>query len=128
MPGVQVQLFLFAPLAKEEDKFRTNINVMIQDLAGQNIGLEQYKEISDKQFAGLGASVELTESVVIKKEKKAYFRASYAMTQEQLKVKIISFCLIKNEKAYLITFCTEFEKYEQYKKAGEEILNSFVVK
>lgn len=125
MPGVQ--LFLFAPSAKEEDKFRTNINVMIQDLTGQNIGLEEYKAITDKQLVALGANGEVIESVIVKKDKKEYFKTTYAMTQEQLKLKIASVCLIKNEKAYLITFCTEFDRYEQYKKVGEEILSSFMI-
>ena len=36
-----VDLFIFSPLENETDKFRENVNILIQDLRGQNIDLEK---------------------------------------------------------------------------------------
>jgi hypothetical protein len=67
------------------------------------------------------------ESSIVKGERE-YFKAIYAMTQGKFRLKITSVCFIKNNKAYLATFTTEIEKYDLYKKEGEEILNSFSLK
>ena len=42
-------IFFFSPLENPEDKFRENINVLVQDLHGEDINLSRYKEITDKQ-------------------------------------------------------------------------------
>ena len=117
--------FIFAPLENQADNFRENINVIIQDLAGQNINLENYKTITDKQISDYASEPTIFESEIKKGLNKEYFRIVYAMIQGKLRLKITSVCFIKDDKAYLITFTTDFEKYDLYKKTGEEILSSF---
>ena len=41
------ELIIFSPLENESDKFRENVNVIIQDLKGQSIGLDDYAKISE---------------------------------------------------------------------------------
>ena len=120
-------LFIFSPLENETDKFRENVNILIQDLRGQNIDLEKYKQISDKQFKQLGENVQIFESTVTTFNGKPCYKASYRLTQGGFKLKIAAICYIKNDKAYLVTFGSEFDKYEQYKKIGEDILASFTL-
>lgn len=119
------EFFIFAPLENQSDRFSENVNVIIQDLAGQNINLENYKTISDKQITDFGTGSTVFESEIKKINNKEYFRIFYEMIQGKSRLKITSICFIKNEKAYLVTFTTEFEKYEAYKKTGEDILSSF---
>jgi hypothetical protein len=120
-------LFIFSPLENATDKFRENVNIIIQDLKGQNIDLEKYKQISDKQFAELKENIQVFESTVTKLNGKQCYKAMYRLTQGGFKLKVASICYIKDEKAYLTTFTSEIDKYEQYKKAGEEILASFTL-
>lgn len=117
--------FIFAPLENETDNFSENINVIIQDLRNQNIDLEKYKLITDNQINQFATDPKVFESAIIKENNNEYFRIVYAMTQGKARLKITSICLIKNDKAYLATFTTEFNKYGQYNKVGEEILSSF---
>lgn len=119
------EFFLFAPLENQTDKFRENINVIIQDLAGQNINLEKYKTITDEQITNFATDPVVFESEIKKINDKEYFRIVYAMTQGKSRLKITSICFIKDEKAYLVTFTTALDKYELYKKIGDEILGSF---
>lgn len=120
------ELFLFAPLENAADKFSENINVLIQDLSGQNITLEDYKEITEKQIREMVVDGKIFESTIRKTEEVDYYLVTYEMTQQKTRLKITSKCFIKNEKAYLATFTTEFDKYDQYKKTGEAMINSFV--
>ncbi len=120
--------FVLAPLENATDKFRENVNGIIQDLRGQNIDLEKYKQITDKQISEFVTDSKVFESAIIKSnESNHYYKIVYAITQGKFRLKITSFCFIKNDKAYLVTFTTEFDKYEQYKNVGEEILNSFLL-
>jgi hypothetical protein len=118
-------LLLFAPLENESDKFRENVNIIIQNLAGQNIDLEKYKLITDNQLANAALDAKVSESEIVKTGSESFYRTTYAMTQGKLRLKISSKCFIKNDKAFLVTFTSEIEKYDSYKKIGDEILNTF---
>ena len=119
------ELFVFSPLEDETDKFSENVNVLIQDLTGQNIDLEKYKQITDKQVTNLATDSKIFESSILKKDKGVFFRIIYSMTQGKFRIKITSLCFISNDKAYLATFSSELDKYDKYKKVGEQILSSF---
>jgi hypothetical protein len=121
------ELFIFAPLENSTDQFSENVNLLIQDLTGKNIDLQKYKEITDKQLTDMATDGKSIESAVVKKDNQSYYKTTYTMTQGKLKLKISSICFIKREKAYLVTFSAEADKYEQYRKAGEGILGSFGV-
>ena len=121
------ELFVFSPLENESDKFSENVNVSIQNLGGQNIDLTQYKQITDKQVEELATEGKIFESSIAKTNKGECFRISYAMTQGKFRLKITTVCFISNEKAFLATFSAELDKYDHYKKVGEQILSSFTV-
>ena len=121
------ELFVFSPLENESDKFSENVNVSIQNLGGQNIDLAQYKQITDKQVEDLATDGKVFESSIVKTNKGECFSITYAMTQGKFRLKITSVCFISNDKAYLATFSAELDKYDNYKKVGEQILSSFTV-
>lgn len=119
------ELFVLSPVENDSDKFKENVSLIIQNLAGQNIDLDKYKEISEKQIVGLGTDSKLLESSIVKTSKGDFYRIRYAMSQGIFKLIVTSYCYIKGGNAYLITFTSEFDKYEQYKKIGDKILDSF---
>ena len=119
------ELFVFSPLENESDKFSENVNVSIQNLSGQNIDLAQYKEITDKQVTDLATDSKIFESSILETNKGEFFRITYAMTQGKFRLKITTVCFIRNDRAYLATFSSELDKYDNYKKFGEQILSSF---
>jgi len=119
------ELFVLSPLENDSDKFRENVSVIIQNLAGQNIDLDKYKEISEKQLTDLGADIKVLESSTVKAAKGDFYSIRYAMNRNNFKLIVTSNCYIKNEKAYLITFTSESSTYERYKNVGQRILDSF---
>jgi hypothetical protein len=121
-------LFVFSPLEDETDKFRENVNVMIQNLKGQNIDLEKYKEITEKQIANLATDGEIIESSIKKSATGDFFRITYVMTQGKFRIKITSICILREGQAYLVTFSSELAKYDSYKETSENILSSFSLK
>ncbi len=118
-------LIIFAPLENESDQFSENVNIIIQNLAGKNIDLEKYKQITDKQFENPAFNIKVSESEIVKIGNESFYMTTYEMTQGKRRLKISSKCFIKNDKAFLVTFTSEIEKYESYKEMGDEILNTF---
>jgi photosystem II reaction center protein PsbP len=120
------ELFVLSPLENDTDKFRDNVSVIIQNLAGQNIDLDKYKDISETQIAGLGTNGKIFESSKMEATAQGdYYKLKYTLNQGNFKLIITSHCYIKNEKAYLITFTSESGKYELYREIGNKILDSF---
>ena len=117
--------FAFSPSENKDDKFSENVNIMIQDLGGQKVSLEQYKQVTEKQMVALMNDAKIIESAVIKTGNKEYYKVLFTMTQGTFKLKTTAICFIKKGKAYLATFSAEAAKYEQYKKITDEILSSF---
>lgn len=122
---VASELFVLSSLENDSDKFRENVSVIIQNLAGQNIDLDKYKDISETQIGSLGANGKIFESSKVEAANGDYYRLRYALNQGNFKLIITSYCYIKNDQAYLITFTSESGKYNQYKEIGDTILDSF---
>lgn len=121
--------YLFAPLENEKDQFKENINLIVQPLeTDEEITPEQYKIVSDSQFEELKPYCEVYESSVITSGKKSYYKAFYKIEQDNFNVTVLSYCYIKNNTAYLITFTAQTASFDAYKNTGISILNSFELK
>ncbi|MEO5906707.1 MAG: hypothetical protein ABIQ11_08275, partial [Saprospiraceae bacterium] len=99
----------------------------IQDLGGQNIDLEQYKQATEQQVADLATDGKILESSIVKTGEGKSYRIMYTMTQDIFNLKITSLCFIYNDQAFLVTFSTEVDQYDHYKIMGEKILASFTL-
>ena len=119
---------IYSPLENPEDKFSENLNVLIQDLGGQAIDLEGYKQITDQQITQLAPNGKIIESTIVTGNGDDFYRIIYTMTQAEFNLKITSICHIQNGKAYLVTFSAEEDQFEKYKTEGEKILASFRLK
>lgn len=125
---MNTEVIMFAPQDDKADKFTENVNVIIQDLTGQKIDLERYKQITDSQLSNIPSISKRFESKIISLKEKSFFKVDYEMTQNDLYLNISSICFIANEKAYLVTLTTEASKTERYRKIGDEILRSFTLR
>ena len=118
-------VFLFSPLEDSTDKFSENVNVMEQDLKGQNIDLATYRSLSDQQFAELGEKGKLIASRIEKSSNGERYFGEYEFTLNDSQLHIKSICYIKGDTAYLITFTSRPDTFEKFKDTGTKILESF---
>ncbi len=119
---------LFSLIESEQDAFRENVNLLIQDLAGKNIDLDQYAEISEEQIKTMITNSKLIESKREKKNSSEYHKIIFSGDQSALHLMFEQYYWVINEKAYALTFTTEQNKFESLKETGEKILNSFMLK
>ena len=108
-----------------QDKFRENVNVLIQDLSGKNIDLDKYVVISEEQIKTMITNATLLESKRLSKNGSEFQKVIYTGDEGIFKLKFEQYYLIKDDKAYIITLTCEIDQFDAYKKTGEKILNSF---
>jgi hypothetical protein len=123
---MNTKVFFFSPLEGPEDKFGDNLNVMVQNLAGHQIDIQKYKEISEQQIKVMFSDGKLLESKVVSGNGREEYRLSYEFSQGIFKLKVSALCFIKNDMAYLATFTSEISKFERYRQTAEKMLTSFV--
>jgi hypothetical protein len=116
---------LFSPLESDNDKFKENVNILVQDLTGYNIDLNKYTEISEGQIKTMVTNSSLIESKRIKNGKDEFHKIIYSGDQGIFHLQFEQYYWVVNDKAFILTFTSEKDKFENFKEIGEKILNSF---
>lgn len=119
---------LFSPLTSDSDKFRENVNLLIQDLQGQKMDLDSYVELSKNQVKTLVTNGEIIESEQQNNQNGEHHKLVYYGTQGLFDLRFEQYFWIIDNKAYILTFTSEKEKFATYKDLSEKILNSFKMK
>lgn len=125
---MRTSFILFAPLESNNDLFKENINLIVQDLTGHKIDLNKFTEVSESQIKTVIPHSSLIESKRIKNGNEEYHKLIYTGDQGTFHLKYEQYYWIVNQRSYILTFTTELSKYELYKAKGEKILQSFVIK
>ena len=119
---------LFSPLDSDNDKFRENVNLLIQDLQGQKLDLDSYVELSESQVKTLVTNGEIIESKRQNNPNGEHHKLVYNGTQGLFVLRFEQYFWVKDNKAYILTFTSEKEKFATHKSVSEKILNSFKMK
>ena len=119
---------LFSPLESEGDKFRENVNLLIQDLQGQKIDLKSFVELSENQVKTLITDGEVLESEMLNNSNGEHHKLVYNGKQGVFNLRFEQYFWIIEGSAYILTFTSEADKFPQYKSVSEKILNSFKMK
>jgi hypothetical protein len=124
----QTSFILFSALESDEDKFRENVNLLIQDLSGKNIDLDTYVDITEEQVKNMLPNSLLIESKRVVDDGKEFHKAVYSGVVGQVYLQFEQYFWVIGEAAYVLTFTTEKDKFEDFQETGERILNSFKLK
>jgi hypothetical protein len=126
--GLGLEFLALSDLESNDDNFRENVNVVIQNLVGQNIDLDEYTTLSEKQVKTMLKNAVFIESKRIKKDTIEYRKLIYEGNQLNYHLQFEQYYFIKNNKAYVVTYTAEKNKFSSFKSTGEKILNSFKLK
>ena len=123
-----VSFFLFSPLSDSSDDFRENINLLIQDLTGYELDLDQYTELSVEQVKTMMTDGEILLSEKLGEEGSEYQRIIYTGIQGNYDLKFEQFYWVIGKQAYVLTLTCKRSEFDQYQATGEKILRSFILK
>lgn len=119
---------LFSPLESDKDQFKENVNLLIQDISKYHIDLSEYTKISEGQIKTMVTNGTILESVRIKNDNGEYHKLIYSGDQGIFHLTFEQYYWVMNEKAFVLTFTCEQNKFAQKAETGEKILNSFKLK
>ena len=133
----RTSFILFSPLVSKSEKFRTNINLIIQDLGGFDIdsrtiiNLKEYTERSiveiknqNTRSGGKIISSDLINVNGISHQKVIYTGVS----KEGLRLQYEQYYWVEKNKAYVLTLTCQEYKFIDYQAIGEKIFDSFIIK
>ena len=121
---------LFLLLAEEtsqnDDKFRENINLTTEDLAGQTFTIDAYAKLSTDQITAQipTAKVELSEATKLDGQD-AWSVIWSADFGNGMVLKFNQVFLISGGTAYVLTFSSTTTEYDSYIDVAKKVLNSF---
>lgn len=121
-------IFFFSPVENEEDQFRENVNIMVQDLSGTGLDLKGYIDLSKDQFKGFGAKVHELTVVTAPIDGVPEAILSYSMKQFGMDLRCYQRLKLIDDTAYLLTFTALEDNYDTFLEDGQNILSSFVLK
>jgi hypothetical protein len=114
--------------SSDQDQFRENVNLIIQDISGQNINLDKYVEISEGQIKTMINNGNIIESKRLNANGLNFQKEIYTGKQGIYNLKIEQYYWVERQKAYILTLTCEVNEFEKFKDTGEKILNSFKLK
>lgn len=122
------RFILFSKPTSPEDPFLENINLIIQDLSGQSMNLDEYVKLSENQIKTFITNGNIIESTRITSANSEFQKFIYTGIQGQYNLQFEQYYWIENNKAYVLTFTAEIDEIEIYKDVCEKIMNSFRIK
>lgn len=126
--------FIFKSIKESSsDKFQENFNVIIQDLSSQKMSLEDYSKLTYnqvKQAVGENYISQYKNVSLSNQEAKemSYILPSNPERNQFMNLKVWQKWIIKDDRAYVLTFTAQKEKFDNYVKIAEEMFTSFIVK
>lgn len=123
------RFLLLSPIIDKNDQFRENVNLLIQDLTGHNLSLDQYVNLTENQVKTLiqNGEIIVSERVNIGTNDE-YHKMVYSGKQGIYDLKFQQYFWVIAEEAIIVTFTSEESEFEKYQSVGESILNSFIIK
>lgn len=116
---------LLSPMTYQKDQFRENVNLLVQDLTGYNLDLDEYIEISEDQIKTMITNAKIIENKRVTSQNLDYQRVIYTGKQGNFNLKFEQFYWIIGHKAFVLTLTCEETQFDSYKLVGEKILKSF---
>ncbi|WP_256758688.1 DcrB-related protein [Cohnella sp. WQ 127256] len=118
-------LFL-SPKESESDKFQENVSVIVEDLGGEKVTLDQYAEVSKQQ---LGAVI--TDFNIVTEEKgtledgEESYNLLYSGKQGDHKLTWQQVYMIVEGNAFVITYTAEPASFDKFVEAAGSIVESW---
>ncbi|MCF8463964.1 MAG: hypothetical protein K9G41_03945 [Flavobacteriales bacterium] len=120
-----VSFLLLSPLSSDEDAFRENVNLVIQDISSHNLDLDSYSELSTGQIETMITEGKLFSNERLKQNGQEFQKVVYSGKQGVYNLKFEQYYWVVNGNAYVLTLTCEINQFDAFSDMGEKILNSF---
>lgn len=109
------------------NRFRENVNLMVQNLAGQNMNMDSFVQKSQEQIKTMLKNESILESERIRVNGKEYHKIHYKGNSRGYDLEFLQYYRIQNNKAYILTLTCEATEFRKFVKTAERMMASFTV-
>ncbi len=121
------KFILFSQLSGPDDKFRDNINLIVQNLPDSRITLDKLVEISIQQIKELITDAKIIESKRIQGKTSDYHKIIYTGKHGVFFLKYMQYVWVIDNKAYILTFTAEEKSFDKFFETAKRIMDSFKI-
>jgi len=122
---IEEAIHIVAPKSGNDDKFTENVSVIIQDLNGVQISIDDFVKLAERQIEETVMEGEVLSSQRFEAGKIKSHKVIYKGVIQGFPLKLIRYYQLSNEKAYILTYTALEKDFEVHKLYGQQILNSF---
>jgi len=123
-----MSFMILSKQVNQQDGFRENVNLLIQNLAGMNINLDKFVEVSQEQIKTMITNGNIIESKRVTENGRNFHQVIYTGELGPTQFKFKQYYWVEHEKAYVLTLTCEASQFDIYRETGEKIMNSFRLK
>jgi len=117
----------FSPQESASDDFLENLNVVVEDLFVQPMTIDEYTELSIDQVKKIVTDISAIDSSFTTLDGNSARKLVYSGKQGIYDIKYMQILTIKDNKAYVITYTAEINKYTYFLGRIQEMVNSFEI-
>lgn len=118
-------IHIVAPKSGNEDQFTENVSVIIQDLTGIQIGIDDFVKLAERQIEETILEGKVLSSQRFEAGRIKSHKVVYKGVIQGFPLKLIRYYQLNEERAYILTYTALEKDFEQHKLYGQQILNSF---
>ncbi|HAD14826.1 MAG TPA: hypothetical protein DCF33_20555 [Saprospirales bacterium] len=119
---------LFSPLTDKNDRFKENVNLLVQDLSRSPVDLDQFVKISERDLRTISESVYFLKNHRKSSAGRPVLHLMYTLGLGGFDLTFEQYMWVIRKEAFVLTFTCQEKTYDQYKAVGQKILNSFRLK
>jgi hypothetical protein len=120
---------ILSPLEGDKDKFQENVNIVVQDLGGQEITTEQYAEVTKQSLGQVITDLKIASGdLVLADDGSEVYLLEYSGVQAGSDVLNWKQAFtISGGKAYILTYTAEAANADAFAEEVEAIADSWIV-
>ena len=119
--------FMAPVQVNNSDVFQENLRIIVQNLAGKNVTLAEYTQTSIEEIKLFSPDAEIVEQRNTQLANEPAHQVVYTGKEEGYTLKHLQIWTIKDNKVYIITYTAELNKYSDYLKTVQKMINSFEI-
>jgi len=119
---------LLSPLESDSDTYHENISLVLEDLKGKHVSLNQYASAAELQIKKAVSEAKLLENKNVLAGTLEYHRQIFTGVSDTLHMKFEQNYHIHDGQVYVFTMACKSNTFKKYEEIGENILNSIVFK
>ncbi len=112
-----------SPKSGSSDDFRENINLVMNDLSGQELTLDSYSQVVLEQLKYAFTDMEVLESGYTTLSKNPAYKVVYTKSN----LKVMQVWAIRNDISYILTYTAREDTYSNYLSSIQKMIDSFAI-